>query len=179
MARHLAFLSHLPPLPCSALQESRSPHLQSSHTHLRLSCPYCLLQGLTEDEEQRRAARDVGDDVVPEPHKPQEAPIKEDAEQVVPVRLDSGKPKEEGMERAAKAAREDAQVGLGDSREGCIRWELFCVTSNESWSVRKLEEGAMEGPAKAARKGHRYARGPSTFVLLCGRCSDVCSMRLC
>ena len=57
---------------------------------------------------------------MPEPHKPRESPIKEDAEQVVPVRLDSGKPKEEGMERAAKVAREDAQVGLGDWGKGCI-----------------------------------------------------------
>ena len=107
------FLSCLPTLLCRALQESSSPHLCSSHSHLRLSCTHCLLQGLTEDEEQRRAARNVGDDVVPEPHKPQEAPIKEDAEQVVPVRLDSGNLKEEGMESAAQAAREDAQVRHG------------------------------------------------------------------
>ncbi len=78
-----------------------------------MSCACCLLQGLTEDEEQRRAAREVGEDEVPEPHKPRESPIKEDAEQVVPVRLDSGQPKEEGMERAAKAAREAAQVERG------------------------------------------------------------------
>lgn len=100
---------HFVALPCRRVAALT---LTAATGHFRLSSAHCLLQGLTEDEEQRRAARDVGDDVIPNAHKPREATIKEDAEQVVPVRLDSGKPKEEGMERAAKAAREDAQVGL-------------------------------------------------------------------